>query len=416
MRFGARAARGRRLAAHDTLMPQAARRDIRALFVTGAYHPDISAGGVQCRDMARLLAGRVNVRVLTTTWDRTLSRHESVDGVSVTRVAVDVNRRWSKAGASVRLIADLVPLVRWCEVVHVQGTSAKNLLVTAVAKLFRRRLVISLQTAGHDEPAAIARQGRLAWWAFTAADAYLAVSPALLDAYLAAGLPRDRITLVPNGVDTERFRPATDAERQALRHHLHLPDGRSIVAFVGYFSHDKQPQVLFDAWCRLLRSGAADATLLFVGATRSAYFEVDDRIVERMREEAARIGVSDHLVFTGPTHLVHEYLRAADVFALPSRREGAPVALLEAMACGLPCVASRLPGSTDAIIDDGINGVLVPPGDSDALSAALEGLLRDRQRSAALAAEARASVLRRFTSAEVARCWLSAYRDRKEAA
>jgi len=394
----------------------AAGRPMRALFVTGAYHPEISAGGVQCRAIARCLSGQVDVRVLTTTTDARLPRREVVDGVPVWRVAVDVSHRGSRLRAAVRMLADLLMLVPWCDLAHVQGTSGKNVLVTAMAKLWRRPVIISLQTAVHDEPPAIRRQGRLAWWAFCAADRYLSVSPALVDAYLAAGLPKSRISHVPNGVDTDRFTPASGDERRALRAELGLPDGDPIVAFVGFFSHDKQPTVLFDAWCRLRQAGGAESLLLFVGATRSAYFEVDDGIADDIRAEAERRGVSRQVVFTGPTHRVADYLRAADVFALPSRREGTPLALLEAMACGLPCVASRLPGATDVIIEHGRNGLLVAPGDADALADALDALLNDRGRAAALGAAARASILRRFATATIARRWLAAYRQTEDAA
>jgi glycosyltransferase involved in cell wall biosynthesis len=166
--------------------------------------------------------------------------------------------------------------------------------------------------------------------------------------------------------------------------------------------------VLFDAWLALRRQGT-DAALVFVGATRSAYFEVDASIVERMQADARHAGVDDWLVFTGAVHDVPAYLRAADVFVLPSRREGLPVALLEAMACGLPCVASRLPGSTDTIIDDGVNGVLTPPGDAGALAAAIASLLSDPARARRLGAAARATITHRFSSGTIADRWLDAY-------
>jgi glycosyltransferase involved in cell wall biosynthesis len=148
---------------------------------------------------------------------------------------------------------------------------------------------------------------------------------------------------------------------------------------------------------------------LFVGATQSSYFEVDDRLVEGMRQDAARYGLSGDVTFAGQTHDVHNYFRAADVFALPSRREGLPVALLEAMACGLPCVASRLPGSTEGIVDDGRTGLLVPPGDVEALAAAIQQVLEDHTLAASLGDAARDTVSRRFTSGGTADQWLRAY-------
>ena len=406
-----------------------AARPRRVLMVTGAYFPEISSSGVQCRNMARLLAGRAEVHVLTTAVDPRLPRHDSVDGVPVTRIRVDVRSVVSKVRAFRRMFLDLFRMVRQSDLVHLHGYSSKNVLVTAMARLFRKPIVLSLHTSGFDEPHVIAQHGRLALWAFKAADLYLSVSRGLVDTYLAYGMPADRILEVPNGIDLDRFKPATPEERGALRRRLNLPDGRPfdspggrargtptglaqgrpVVMFVGFFSRDKQPRVLFDAWLQLTKHRGIETTLVFVGATKSAYFEVDDLIGDEMRRDAEAAGLSDRLIFTGSTHHVEDYFRAADLFVLPSKREGLPVALLEAMACGLPSVASRLAGSTETIIDDGVNGVLVPPGDHQALAGAMASVLGDAPLAAALSAAARATVERRFANADIADRWLDAY-------
>lgn len=377
--------------------------------VTGAYYPEISSSGVQCRDMARLLAGRADVRVLTTAVDPQLPRHDSVDGVPVTRIRVDVRSAVSKARALRRMFLDLLTLVRTSDVVHLHGYSSKNVLVTAIAKLFRKPIVLSLHTSGFDEPEAIERHGSLALWAFMSADLYMSVSRGLVDTYLAYGMPPDRILEVPNGIDLNRFAPVSPGDRRALRGRLRVPDDRPVVIFVGFFSGDKQPRVLFDAWLRLTTGRGIATTLVFVGATKSAYFEVDDLIGDEMRRDAEAAGVSDRLIFTGSTHHVEDYFRAADLFVLPSKREGLPVALLEAMASGLPCVASRLPGSTETIIDEGVNGMLVPPGDPAALADAMAAVLADPGLAASLSAAARATVVKRFANADIADRWLDAY-------
>lgn len=376
--------------------------------VTGAYHPEISSGGEQCRSIARELRGRADVHVLTTSVDPALPRHDEVDGVDVTRIRVDVRSGVSKVRAFRRMMIDLFRMVRHTDIVHLHGYSTKNVLVTIVAKIFRKPIVMSLHTAGFDELSAIEQQGSLALWAFLSADVYLSVSPGLVKAYLDAGLPADRIVLVPNGIDVNRFSPATADERRLLRERLGLPPERPLIVFVGFFSTDKQPRVLFDAWMRVI-AGGQDATLMFVGATRSTYFEVDDSIAPAMAADAERAGVGDRLRFAGVTHDVPSHLRAADVFVLPSRREGLPVALLEAMACGLPCIASRLAGSTEEIIDHDRNGLLTPPGDDAALAAALSRLLTDDAERRRLGDAARATIIDRYSSGNIADRWLDAY-------
>jgi glycosyltransferase involved in cell wall biosynthesis len=121
--------------------------------------------------------------------------------------------------------------------------------------------------------------------------------------------------------------------------------------------------------------------------------------------------VPNGVTFMGaqPRTAVAELYRAADVFVLPSRREGLPVALMEAMSCGLPCVASLLPGATDTLIVDGVSGRLVPVGDVDAFSNAIAEMLRDPVRANAMGAAARQIVLDRFASDKIAECWLRSY-------
>ncbi len=383
---------------------------IRVLLVTGAYYPEISSGGLQCQAIARCLAGQVEFQVLTTAIDPALVAHETIDGVRVARVGIDVKSRRSRMRATVRMLVELFRIVPRVGVVHVHGFSQKNIPVALVAKLFGRPIVSSLHTAGHDEPDAVARQGRLAAWAFSKASLYLSVSPRLVDACRAAGLPTEKVRYVPNGVDLDRFRPATAEERTMLRRSFGLPVDRPMVLFVGFFSREKQPNVLFDAWLRLQRDGTLPSTLVFVGARRSKYFEVDAHLATDMRARAEREGVGDRVVFVDPTHRIEDYYRAADVFALPSSREGLPVSLLEAMASGLPAIASRLPGVTDVMIEDGANGVLVPPGDAAALGAALARLLTDRDRAAAMGAAARARAARDYGAEQTAARWFEAYR------
>jgi glycosyltransferase involved in cell wall biosynthesis len=383
---------------------------IKVLMVTGAYHPEISSGGLQSRLIAKTMTGLAEVRVLTTAIAPGNPRHETIDGIAVTRIHLRMSSAASKLRAAAVMVRELVRLVRWCDVVHVHGVSTKNVFVAAVAKLVGRPYLLSLHTAGADEPDLIRNSGALSWSAFRSASRYLAVSPSLMKTAIASGIPDNRIEHVPNGIDTDRFCPATPEERRQLRRVLGHDVERQIVLFVGFFSHDKQPRVLFDAWLRLRDVHHADTSLVFVGATKSAYHEVDEGLADDMRAEAARRGLGDRVTFTGAVHNVHDYFRMADVFVLPSRREGLPVALMEAMSCGLPSVASRLPGATDTLIEDGVSGRLVTAGDVEAFARAVQAMLAEPDAAARMGAAARTVIARNFSAAAIAERWLENYR------
>jgi glycosyltransferase involved in cell wall biosynthesis len=181
-----------------------------------------------------------------------------------------------------------------------------------------------------------------------------------------------------------------------------------VIVFVGFFSRDKQPDLLFRAWRHLVGTGAT-ARLVFVGDTRSAYYEIDALIEHDIRAAAEEMGAGDAVVFTGPTRDVPSYLRAADLFVLPSVRETQSLALLEAMACGLPVIASRLDGATDTFVDDRRNGRLIPPGDERALADALHEMVSDPAAAWVMGARARDTVLERYAIERAAEAWLDVY-------
>jgi len=380
------------------------------LLVTGAYYPEISAAGVQCRAVASALGGRVALSVLTTAVDPSLPGVDAVDGVVVRRVIVDVRSRASKAIASVRLARRMLQAGRTYDIIHVHGFSQKNVPVSILARLLGKPIVLTLHTAGQDEPDVVRRRGALAYWAFRSADLVLCVSPDLTARWRAAQLPAERVRLAPNGVDTTRFRPADADERLALRRALGWPETQPIVLFVGFFSRDKRPDLLFRAW-RRLGAGGVQPRLAFLGAKNTGYYEIDESIARQIQREAADLGRAHDLMTIEPTHDVAQYLRAADVFVLPSVREAHPLALLEAMACGLPCVATRLPGATDALIEDGWNGRLFPADDEAALTEALRQVFADQGAARSMGARARETVIARYDIRRTADDWLSAYQQ-----
>jgi glycosyltransferase involved in cell wall biosynthesis len=378
------------------------------LLVTGAYYPEISAAGVQCRAVAAALGGRVRFSVLTTVVDSSLPATDMVDDVIVHRVRIDVRSRLSKAGAAVRLVVSGLRAVQSCDVVHLHGFSRKNVPMTVLARLLGKRLVLTLHTAGQDEPQVVRRRGRLAYWAFRSADLVLSVSPYLSARYREADLPGERVRLTPNGVDMNRFRPADRDERVALRRALGWPETEAMVLFVGFFSRDKRPDLLFRAWRRLATNGIR-ARLVYVGAKSAGYYEIDSSLARQIRADAAELGHDNPVMFVEPTNEIEHLFRAADLFVLPSAREAHPLALLEAMACGLPSIATRLPGATDILIEDGVNGRLVPVDDEQALANALIRLLTDRPTAWLMGARARETVTARYDVRRTAEQWADAY-------
>jgi glycosyltransferase involved in cell wall biosynthesis len=379
--------------------------------VTGAYFPEMSGAGLQCRELVRQLHDTVQFTVLTTTTDPALPAIDERDGVVVHRVFVDPASAWSKLTAAWRMTRVMLAERRRFSIVHLHGFSQKSMLLIALGIVTGKRIGIKLTSVGHDDPESMRARGRLAYWCYSRARVFFGVSPRFQLLYEASGLPRDRFRLIPNGVDLDRFRPATPGERRALRAQAGLPADGPLILFVGFFSREKCPDVLFDAWSRLAAHGDGASILVFVGATRSDYYEVDERLAGDIREQARRLGLEQRLHFVEATRAIEQYHRAADIFVLPSVREGLPNALLEAMACGAGCIATRLAGVTDTLIADNESGRLVPPRDVPALEAALAALLAAPDRARAEGAAARRRIECDFSLARMARSYLAVYRE-----
>jgi len=169
------------------------------------------------------------------------------------------------------------------------------------------------------------------------------------------GVPRERVAVIPNCVDTERFQPRQEA----------APGPPGVVS-VARLVRDKSPLDMVEAFA-IARKSIPSARLALVG---------DGPLRAQTQARIDALGLSDCARIVTGCGEVRPHLAAASVFALASRREGSPNAVLEAMACGLPVVVSRTGGLPD-LVEDGVTGLLARPEDPQELGAALVRLLSD---------------------------------------
>lgn len=172
------------------------------------------------------------------------------------------------------------------------------------------------------------------------------------------GIPAEGVIVVPNGVDTERFSPGPNTGT--------APSGSVRLISVGRLVDAKDYPTLF----------AAAATLRAEGREFSLSIVGDGDLRANVEANVARSGLNDTVRLLGNRTDVGSLLQSSDAFVLSSRREGLPVSVLEALATGLPVVATKV-GAIPDVVNDGENGLLVPPGDPQALAAAIRRLLDD---------------------------------------
>jgi glycosyltransferase involved in cell wall biosynthesis len=215
---------------------------------------------------------------------------------------------------------------------------------------------------------------------------FIATTGTIEENFLAAGIPRERIFRIPNAVSV----PAETGRANAA--------GADCL-FVGNLTQQpaKGFDVLLKAFVEVVRA-RPDAKLEVIGGGDSAPYA----------DYARELGIAGSVVFRGKRRDVPAFLSAAALFVLPSRREGMSNALLEAMACAVPCVATDISGSKD-LISDGENGLLVPVEDPAALAAAMLKLLGDPAAARRMGEKGRETVKRMCDIGAVAGKYAEAY-------
>jgi L-malate glycosyltransferase len=218
-------------------------------------------------------------------------------------------------------------------------------------------------------------------------DRFVAPSRAILE-----GLVRDERVVaehthcLPNGVDTERFAPVEPARRPALRAALGLPPHALLFGCVARLREVKRHQDMLDGFA-LASADRPDVQLVLVG---------DGELEAQLREQAGRLGIAERVQFLGPRGDVEALLPLFDAFVLTSSTEGMSNAVLEAMACGLPVIATAVGGNPETL-DAPRTGLLVPPFAPEQLAEAMRALLADPIRMREMGRRARERAVERFS-------------------
>lgn len=205
-------------------------------------------------------------------------------------------------------------------------------------------------------------------------------------------------TVVSNWVDPDVFHPVSREEQRGLRRHLSLPSAAKLIVSVGACTPLKNHSLILES-LPLVRMLAPDVEYVHVGTGLEVAAETT---------LAERLGVDRLCYFLGERDDLPDVLAACDVLVMPSQHEGLGMAALEALSCGLPVVATDVPGLRD-VVTNGQTGTLVEAR-AEALAAAIACLVADSELRERLGGEGRRRVIERFSPAAGVAAWLSAYR------
>ena len=418
---------------------------LRVCVICFMFSPLIGGSEVQAEKHARQLqALGHDVTVVTLRINKQWPKTELLDGLPVVRVEGWYRRdgtlhigRFGHPFLDIAMFLTLWNMRDKYDVIHCMQLSSIGAAATLVCQLTRKPIILSIQSAGPNEQqqariqqnglslmadtlttlnADFLKVGKNDWAAgdienlphstlgghailrfLKRSNAFYQVLSNRCRTYMTThGFQPEHVERIPNGVDIDKFRPA------AYRPNPSLPE-RDILC-VSRLEYPKGVDVLLHAWGRMMHEPSAWRTSLkprlrIVG--QGIFLPQMQRIVEEL-------GIQESVEFLGLRRDVVNLLQQSWGFVLPSRWEGMPNALLEAMACRLPCVATRVSGSED-IIRDGINGLLVEPENPVELAVALRRIVEDTSLAQALAQEAYITVVNEYQLKTIAEQSLQLY-------
>lgn len=384
--------------------------------VVSAYYPEGFGGGRQCRTLIQALHGIFSFYVLATSFEPKRFSKKNLDGKTrIFRVRVWNNRALSILFSIPQTLWVFLKIVRRIQIVHCHGITSRNLMVILLAKLTGKKVIQKFTSLDWDDPVSLQQRWRKNFFSreiLAQADYFVGPSGVFAESFQNSFLKNKKIAVIPNGVDLERFQPLrTPSQKEELKRKLCLDPYSKIFLFVGFFSREKGFEDLCEVWREMKEETKKDLQLVLIGATKGKYFEIEKEAVRTIKREFKNDIETSRMIWIEDTDQIECFYQAADIFILPSHREGLPNSLLEAMACGLPVVATRLAGIVDFVIEDGKNGLLFEAGDRRDLKKKIAELLKNPLLAETLGKEACQTIRNRYDIKRIARQYQDLYQE-----
>jgi glycosyltransferase involved in cell wall biosynthesis len=377
-------------------------KEPRVCIITTFFYP--APGGVEKqleRFTAWMVSQGVPVMVVTRLFDKKLPKYELVNGVEVYRVPVSDNKALSMLqflGNGLRL---LIQHRNKYNIINSHQIYSPTTLGWIASRLFGYPLVVSTHLAGSEGD--VGRTLRRGWLGRMrlnilrdTAAAFIPISQAVGQELIDYGVDPKKVHALGNGIDTSIYKPIDDAAKRQLRQKLGLPVDVPLVFFGGRLVEIKGVDVLLEAFQQV----PAPAHLVIAGT---------GPLEEQFKAHAGQ-HLPGRVTFVGQQQNMHEYLQASDAWTLPSRGEGLPLALVEALAVALPVIVTPVGGMPE-LVQDGVTGMHVPVNDIRALAEALNKAVSGSAEVKAMGERGRKLIIERLSLDEVSASYVRLFRQ-----
>ncbi len=377
------------------------------LVISALFYPYIGGAEKHFQNLSRSLIEKGLCLIVLTRRLKGLSKFEVIENIPVHRkiITVPLGPFWGIMYMFSIFWFLLINLNKY-QIIHCSQIDLHIPVVMFFKYFFRKKVVVRLSGAsyyGDFERVKKLKGGFLILMASRWVDKVVAISGEIEKELIDHSFSKDKIIIIPNGVNVEYYSPRKKTEGQSL----------SNICFVGRLANGKGLDTLIDAFSKV--SGQHNQTRLkLVGQGLK---------MSELRQQIERLGLCDHVDFVGEKEDVLTYYHQSDLLVLPSESEGMSNVLLEAMACELPIIATDI-GANVELIGEKIeevtggegskycicsNGILVPPRDANSLAEAIKMLLKDRALSERVAYSARRKVEEFYTLSHETERYMSLY-------
>ena len=369
------------------------------IFTIRYFHPFIGGTEKQALALAASLVKRgIRVKIITSRFEKKWPRQEVIDDVEIIRL---FSPKIKILGALIFLFYLTVYFIKNRKdfsIIHTFQIGYTSSVSIFLGILLKKPSILKLASSGWGGDVQRAQKtflGKIFLYVCKRANRMIILSKTMEDELLKEGINSFQITLIYNGVDLTRFKEMKGKIK--FREKLSIEDKKTII-YTGRLSHEKGVDFLIHSFSKLDVRAGCQLLIIADGPERQDII----RIIDHYQ-------LSESVVMINEVDDIASYLNAADLFVLPSRFEGLSNSLLEAMACGLPVISTRVGGSID-IIEDGISGLLIEVDSKDQLTQAISKVLNDPLLATALGKNAREKIVDRFDLNVVTQQYLVLYK------
>lgn len=398
---------------HETIYSA---KKMKVCFILGMFYPVINGAVIQISLLAeRLVKQGISVVILTTKIRPRQPDIEIINGVKIIRIgpAIGVKR----IGKYLKILPIFLALLREkknYDFIVICDFAVRGVLGVVASKILGKRCILRAETNGEMDGTYATQYGlppsrfklsiinilvNIRNIILKRADGFISISSDIKREFLKSGVNKEKVFDITNGVDVKKFSPVDRNKKALLKEEFGIPNKRYFL-YTGRLARGKGLKYLMQAWLKMV-SEYSDIHLFLIGSGQGYALSCEEELKDFIKENKLNTTVN----ITGNVNNVREYLQAGDFYVLPSQSEGLSISLIEALSCGLPCIASRVRGILD-VIKEHVNGVLVPYGDEEKLYQAMKIVLTNKEFAEQIGKEGKRTVQEKFNIEKISRQYL----------